>query len=72
MNMEKALAHCFTFLPGHGKDMARLKYEVKVRLQNNIFPDSGHFDGKKFGTTKLPKSYALSKRGDGNKSDLWS
>lgn len=69
-NMEEALNHCFQFVRNTSVTWLRLKYENKIRFQNNIFPKKVGFNGKRFGTKKLASIYAMNQEYAGKKSNL--
>lgn len=69
-DMEEALNYCFQFVRNTVNTWRRLGYDSKLRFQNNIFPEKISFDGKKFGTAKLSRIYALNQEYNGKKSHL--
>jgi site-specific DNA recombinase len=69
-NMDEALEYCFGFVRDTAATWLRLKHEPRLRFQKNISPEKWTFDGKKFGTTKLAKIYALKEEYGGQKSNL--
>ena len=71
-NMEKALSFCFEMVRDSGRTWTSLEKhpEFRARFQKLIFPENIHFDGEKFGTSKLGLVYKLKEVYDADSSNL--
>ena len=71
-NMENALSYCFEFVRDSARTWSHLagSPDIRVRFQKMIFPEFLHFDGEKFGTTKMSLVYELKQSFDADSSNL--
>ncbi len=67
-NMEAALDYCFQFVRNSSETWRRLKYPLKVRFQNLVFPQKVTFADGKFGTAELSLVFSLNRDFDGETS----
>lgn len=69
-NMEESLSYCFEYVRTTAKTWNEADYPARLRFQKMIFKEKIKFDGKKFGTAKLPQVYKINKEYGGKKSNL--